>query len=194
MDRFARLFENFDRGMHQMGFRICRVLKLSGHKDAGIFRCHLRRARGACADALPDVSVIVDQNGLGAVMPHDLAAFLTDRVRHDDHGTITAHGTNQRKPDTLITAGRFHNDAVLVQQSCPLSSEDHVVRRPRLDGAADVHGFKFDQNLRSIAVCHAVQPHKRCTADCFQNIFADHVFPPDRCSADSVFKKSRFCK
>ncbi len=52
----------------------------------------------------------MDQNDLGAVVGHQLAALHTDRVGHNDFDLIAAHGADKSKADALIAGGGFHND------------------------------------------------------------------------------------
>ena len=192
--RLARLLQNFNGGVHQMCLRVCRVFKLPRNKDMRVLPRHLLGARGTCADALADVAIVVHQNDLSAVVPYNLAALLADRIRHNDYRAVAAHGTNQRKSDTLIAAGRLDDNAVLVQETGALSCENHIVCRAGLYRPADVDSLKFDKNFGRILVRHAAQSHKRRAADGFENIFANHAIPPGLSLSDSLCAQEKTSK
>ena len=109
----------------------------------------------------------MDQDHLGAVVLHQFPALFADRIRHDDLRLIAAHGPHQSQTDPLVAAGGLHDDRILVDQPLFFRFTDHIVRGPRLDGAAHVQPLELDQDLRAVLFHHAVQADQRRISHCF---------------------------
>ena len=64
-----------------------------------------------------DISVIVNQNYLGAIMLYQLSALLTHRIGQNDLDLISANSPHQCKADSLISAGRLDNHRIFMKQT-----------------------------------------------------------------------------
>ena len=129
-------------------------------------KCRLQ----AFFDAGADVSGVVDQNYLCAVVAYQLSALLADGIRHNDDGAVAFHRAHQRESDPLVAACRLDNDRVLMDQTAFLGVADHIVGSARLDGAAHVQSLKFYKNFRIFRAVHPPEADDGSVPDCFQNV------------------------
>jgi len=157
---------------------ICGVFKLLGNIDVGIFSLDAERCAQAFVDAFADVAVVMHKAHLRTVMLDKLPAFNADRIRHDNDGSVAAHSADERKADALIAARRFDDDGVFCDEPVSLGAADHIVRCARLDRAADVQPFEFDENLRAVRIGHPVQTDQRRVPDRIENIVVNHEKDP----------------
>ena len=174
VDRSADLCEDLQCGLVAVYLRIGRVLELLGDKNLGVFLRHAHGGCGALGDALADVAVVVNQNDLGAVVADQLAAFLTDRIRHDDDGLVSAHSADQRQTDALISACRLDDDGILGQEPLFLRIRDHIERGAGFDGSADVETLELDKDLCAVRIAQTIQTHNRRVAHRRKNILVYH--------------------
>ena len=174
VDRAADLFEDLGGGVVAVHSGVCRVVELAGNEDSRVVFSHFVRNSLAFRDAVADIARIVYQNDFRAVVLHQLAALLGNRVRHDDLDRVALDRAAQRKADALVAAGRLDDDRVRMEQAAALGVLEHVERGARLDRAADIQTFKFDKHIGRARRDHAVQTHHRRMADRFQNVAVYH--------------------
>ena len=157
-----------------MGQRVVGILKLLRHEDLGIFIPHPQRCLQALVDACADIARVVDQDHFRAIVPDQFPALLTDRIGHDDNGLVAFHSAYERKADSLVAAGRFHDDRIRMDQSLLFRLLDHVERCPGLDGSAYIEAFHFHKDLRASFFRHSAQPDHGCVSDRFKYIVINH--------------------
>ena len=116
----------------------------------------------------------MDEDDFGAVMAHQLAALLADRIRHDDDGLIAANSTDECEADALVAAGRLDDDGIRADQAFFLCFSDHIVRCTRFNRATDVQSFKFDEDICAVRRRHMVQPDDRRMSHGFEYVVINH--------------------
>lgn len=118
----------------------------------------------------------MDDDHLGAIMAHQLAALLGDRIGHDDDGPVALDRADERKADALVAAGRFHDDGVRFQHATRLGVADHIVCRAGLDRTAHVQPFKLHQDFGRVFRRHVVQPDNRRMPHRVKNVVINHLY------------------
>ena len=157
-----------------MSFIIGHILKLLRNIDPGIRFLHLQRSTNTSLYTFPDIALIVDQFHLSPIILHQLPAFLTDRIRHNDHCMVSPDRTNKRKPNPLISTGRFHNNRILLNLPLLFRIQNHIPGRSRLHRTANIQRLKLHQNLCTVFICHPVQPNHRRISHCLKYIIIYH--------------------
>ena len=153
---------------------IGRVVELAGNKDLRVVFSHFVRNSLTFRDTIANIACIMYQNYFRAIVLHQFAALLGNRIRHDDLDGVALDRAAQREADALIAACGFDNDRIRTNQAAALRVRYHIQSGARFDGAADVQALKLDEYLRAVRRNHAVQAHHRRVADRFQNIAAYH--------------------
>ena len=151
-----------------------RVVKLAGDKDLRIVCRHFVRDPLAFRNTVADIARVMHQDDLRTVVLHQLAAFLGDRVRHDDLDRVALDRAAQRKADALVAAGRLDDNRVRLKEAAALGVLEHVERGARLDRAADVQSLKLYKHVGRTRRDHAVQAYHRRMADRFQDVAVYH--------------------
>ena len=90
VDRAADLLKYLLSGGGLLCDDVVDVYELLRDKHAAVLLLYSHCGRKALVDALSDVAVVVDEQDLGAVMLHKLAAFFAYGIRHYDDGAVTA--------------------------------------------------------------------------------------------------------
>ena len=136
--------------------RVCGVGKLLWHIDTVILARHFKRRMQTFLNAFANVSVVMDEDDLRAVMLNELSALVAYGIGHDNNGFGAAYRADERKADALIAAGRFDNDGVGLDFTASFAIQNHIVGGPRFDGTADVQSLVFYKYLRIVLSCHPV--------------------------------------
>ena len=174
MDGAFDLSEDLGTCTFGMGQKVIRIAELIGHKYPGIFGFHPPGHLNALFDGFPDIAVVMDQPDLSSVLGDQIPALHTDGVGHDNDGLIAFNGSYKSQTDSLIAAGRLHNDGVLFQVPSLFSFLDHLKGDPGLDRTAYVHAFILYQDLCILRPDHPGQADHGCIACCFQYIIINH--------------------
>ena len=116
-----------------MSLYVIYVGKLLGNKHLVAFFLHFKRHLQALVNAGADIACVVNKLNLSAVVTDKLAPFLAHRVGHNDNRAVALDRADKRKSDTLVSAGGFYDNAVLVNQALFFSLLNHIQRRARLD-------------------------------------------------------------
>ena len=174
MNGTVRVAHDLDAGVQEVSGSIVRIGELVRYEDAGVFLGHLAGLADAFVNTLADISLVVDEDQLCAVLRDQLAALAADGIRHDDDHLIALDRTDEGEADALVAAGRFHDYGAFGQEALPLGGLDHVESGSCLNGSADIDTLELDQNFRIVRTGHAVETDQGGVADGFQYIFKIH--------------------
>ena len=149
---------------------VCLVLELLWDIYIGILTLHFLGKLKAFVHALAYVAVIVDSYNFRTVVTHEHTSFTADRVGHDYDRFISLDCADKRKTDALVSACRFNDNGVFVDETVTLGSSDHIICGTGLDRTAHVKSLKFYKHLGGVFIDHPSQSDERSVAHSFQYI------------------------
>lgn len=117
----------------------------------------------------------MDQNYFRSIVLYQFPSLFTDRIRHNDSGTVSFYCPDQSQADPLVAAGRLYNNRIRPDLSFLFRSLDHIQGGPGLDGSSYVNRLKLYQYLCIFRAGHPVQPDQGRIAHSFQNIMVYHI-------------------
>ena len=144
-----------------MSVQIVDILELLRNIHVGVFRCHAVRRVNAFLNALSNIAVIVNNNHVGTVMANQLATLFGNAIGHNDGRFISAHRSNQRQTNTLISAGRLNNNGVGLDVAALFGGRNHLICGAGFYAAAHVDAFELADNLSGIGLAKTIEANER---------------------------------
>ena len=156
---------------------IIRVVKLLRDIYVLVLIPHAKRELKAFFDGFSDITGIVDEFDLRAVVAYQLCPFLTYGIRHDDDRPISLHRADQSQTNPLISAGRLDDGCFSrFNLTIFLRLFNHIQRCSGLDGTSHIHPLVFYKHFRTGAVRQSPETDHGGFSYCFQDIIVNHGF------------------
>ena len=178
VDRAGHLLQNLQTCMMAMNHRVGLVLKLLRNENLWVFCCHFFCGFYTFIDAVSDIAFIVNQNYLCSVMLHKEPSLAAYGIGHDDNGFVALNSAYKSKADSLVAAGRFHNNGIRRKNAVIFGFFNHIERSPGLDRPSYVKSFIFYQHPGAVRVRHAVKLDHRGIPHSFKHIVIYHFNSP----------------